>query len=115
MAVTAASTAAWREVLALFDHWAEAGPDEREAVLQRVRADQPALYPRLMAMIEADRAAEAHDFLAEPAAPLAASAETHWAGTRLGAWELREAIGSGGMGQVWLATRSDGLYSGRAA
>src|SRR6185436_17349818 len=43
------------------------------------------------------------------------SAETHWAGTRLGAWELREAIGEGGMGQVWLATRSDGLYNGRAA
>jgi len=36
-------------------------------------------------------------------------------GTRLGPWELREVIGTGGMGEVWAATRSDGLYSGRAA
>ena len=36
-------------------------------------------------------------------------------GTRLGPWELRELIGSGGMGEVWAATRSDGLYAGRAA
>jgi eukaryotic-like serine/threonine-protein kinase len=36
-------------------------------------------------------------------------------GTRLGPWELREVIGSGGMGEVWAATRSDGLYAGRAA
>ena len=36
-------------------------------------------------------------------------------GARLGPWELRELIGSGGMGQVWAATRSDGLYAGRAA
>ena len=36
-------------------------------------------------------------------------------GVRLGPWELREVIGSGGMGEVWGATRSDGLYAGRAA
>ena len=36
-------------------------------------------------------------------------------GARLGPWELRELIGSGGMGDVWSATRSDGLYAGRAA
>jgi eukaryotic-like serine/threonine-protein kinase len=36
-------------------------------------------------------------------------------GTRLGAWELREVIGSGGMGEVWAASRIDGLHQGRAA
>jgi serine/threonine-protein kinase len=36
-------------------------------------------------------------------------------GLRLGPWELREVIGRGGMGEVWEATRSDGLYAGRAA
>lgn len=36
-------------------------------------------------------------------------------GARFGPWELREVIGSGGMGEVWAATRSDGLYAGRAA
>jgi eukaryotic-like serine/threonine-protein kinase len=37
------------------------------------------------------------------------------AGTRLGPWELCEIIGCGGMGEVWAATRSDGIYAGRAA
>ena len=45
---------------------------------------------------------------------LPANAAPH-PGTRLGAWELREVIGSGGMGEVWAASRSDGLHRGRAA
>ncbi len=109
----ATSTAAWREVLALFDRWAASEPMQREAELQSVQAQHPALYPRLLAMIHADQAAEARDFLGDDASPV--PAEAQHAGLRLGAWELREPIGQGGMGQVWLATRSDGLYSGRAA
>ena len=49
---------------------------------------------------------------APPSAPVHAAART---GAQLGPWELRELIGSGGMGEVWSATRSDGLYAGRAA
>ncbi len=113
MTAPAPSTAAWREVLALFDHWAAAEPAQREAALQRVQAEQPNLYPRLLAMINADQAAEARDFLGDDATPVASEAQH--AGRRLGAWELREPIGHGGMGEVWLATRSDGLYSGRSA
>ncbi len=115
MAVTAPTTQAWREVLALFDRWADADDGERAAELKRIEAEHPTLYPRLLAMIEADRLAEAKDFLAQAAQVPHPPSPSQAAGTRLGAWELREPIGSGGMGQVWLATRSDGLYSGRAA
>jgi serine/threonine protein kinase len=116
MAVTAPSTQAWREVLALFDRWADAEEAARDAELRRIEAEHPTLYPRLLAMIEADRVAEARDFLAQAAPlPIEAPPPSQMVGIRLGAWELREPIGSGGMGQVWLATRSDGLYSGRAA
>ncbi|MCV2362760.1 serine/threonine-protein kinase [Paucibacter sp. DJ1R-11] len=34
---------------------------------------------------------------------------------RLGAWCLLERIGQGGMGEVWLAERGDGLYQAKAA
>ena len=37
------------------------------------------------------------------------------AGVRVGPWELGEVIGVGGMGEVWSATRGDGMHEGRAA
>jgi eukaryotic-like serine/threonine-protein kinase len=38
-----------------------------------------------------------------------------FAGERCGAWELVSLLGSGGMGDVWLAKRADGLFDARAA
>ena len=49
----------WREVLPLFDRWLSADADAQRALLAEVAAARPALHSRLLAMIEADRAAQA--------------------------------------------------------
>ena len=36
-------------------------------------------------------------------------------GEMCGPWKLEQIIGTGGMGEVWLAMRADGLYEGRVA
>ncbi|MDR7298311.1 serine/threonine-protein kinase [Pelomonas aquatica] len=95
--------------LAAFDAWQDASPAEREALLSEL---PPAQRERLQALIDADRAAEARGFLDAPA-PWPAAHEL--AGQVLGAWTLVAPLGSGGMGEVWRARRSDGAHQGEAA
>jgi tetratricopeptide (TPR) repeat protein len=95
--------------LAAFDDWQDASPTEREALWAAMPSAQ---RERLQALIDADSAAEAHGFLAEPALLPAAPG---LAGQVLGAWTLVEPLGSGGMGEVWRARRSDGAHQGEAA
>ncbi len=54
--------------------------------------------------------------LFETAAPTAADGlPAAQAGQRFGAWRLLYPLGAGGMGEVWLAARADGLYAAQAA
>ncbi len=108
----------WRQVFQLFERWQTTPLAAREALVESIRSDSPQLYPQFAAMIQADAVAEEHGFMdenalsqLEPAPP----AISRWTNVRLGPWVLREPIGFGGMGQVWLATRGDNLYAGRAA
>jgi serine/threonine-protein kinase len=120
MSDTTPSAAGWREVLAWFDRWLDTAPEARSELLAQAAREPPALLARLHALIDADRAAESQGFLDAAALALTGSPATpadtpRRAGARLGPWELRETIGSGGMGEVWLASRSDGMHSGQAA
>ena len=95
--------------LAAFDDWQDATPAQRGALLQGLTPEQ---RERLQRLIAADRAAEARDFLAQPARLPDAPELT---GQQLGAWTLTAPLGSGGMGEVWRARRSDGAHQGEAA
>ncbi|WP_457324564.1 protein kinase domain-containing protein [Roseateles sp. P5_E11] len=95
--------------LAAFDEWQDATPAEREALLAEL---PPAQREQLEALINADRVAEERGFLAKPAQVPGAP---ELAGQVLGAWTLVAPLGSGGMGEVWRARRSDGAHQGEAA
>ncbi len=106
----------WRAALSQFDVWLTLPETERAAWLGALALREPALHARVESLIAADQAADARSFLRAPAASdAAATDESSLAGKRLGPWQIDRLIGSGGMGQVWLARRTDGMYEGLAA
>ncbi len=105
----------WTEAFAAFDRWDALDDAARVEWAAELAASRPALHARLQSLISADAEAEGAAFL-EPAAeasmrPFVASLE----GQQLGPWRIESLIGTGGMGQVWRAERTDGRYDGHAA
>ena len=104
----------WTDAMAAFDAWSDWPEADRAGWLAELAAAQPELHERLAALIRADGEAEHRSFL-EPVAGTAATPAAGLPGQHLGPWLIDRLVGTGGMGQVWLAHRTDGLYDGRAA
>ena len=105
----------WKALDALLDQALDLEPEARAAWLAERRREQPELAARLEQLLAREAQADAEGFLspehARPAADLLASPETR----ELGPWLLERPIGQGGMGTVWLASRADGRFEGKAA
>jgi eukaryotic-like serine/threonine-protein kinase len=102
--------ARWSLLSPYLDDVLELPPRERATWLEGLRAQDPRLAADLEALQARYDRATVESFL-EQGPPPRATME----GQVLGAYTLRESIGHGGMGSVWLADRSDGRYEGVAA
>ena len=114
-----AAAAQRREAMRQFDAWLALPDAEQANWLAALAVHDPNAHARVTSLIGADRDAEAASFLhAQPASAGSVrddAPEPTLAGRRLGPWQIERLIGTGGMGQVWLARRTDGLYEGLAA
>lgn len=111
----------WRRIRELSEAAAALPADQRRCWIESVETDIE-LCARSLALVEesdwnaADRGRTgSFDLDAVAAAVDATVGRIAWKGRRIGAWRLLDALGRGGMGEVWRAERIDGGFRQDAA
>jgi serine/threonine protein kinase len=104
--------ARWREIAPHLDRVLEKPEPDRAVYLAEIRARDPELAADLEALLD-ERLGASRDRFLEGSPSTIPSASI--AGQVFGAYTLDALIGQGGMGNVWLAHRSDGRFEGKAA
>ncbi|MFZ0594930.1 MAG: protein kinase [Bryobacteraceae bacterium] len=108
-----ANSDSWREVSPYLEEALAIADAERDAWLERLRAQNPSLVASLEILLHEHRKLEQAGFLERNPVPV--SLNGSHIGQQIGAYTAISLIGEGGMGSVWLAERSDGRFERRAA
>jgi serine/threonine-protein kinase len=107
-------SALWRSLSPLLDEALDLPPDARAGFVDAVRAHSPAVADALAALLADHERLLGSAFL-DGSADGGAERPPPLAGHRVGAYTLERPLGAGGMGTVWLASRSDGRFQGAVA
>ena len=107
----------WQQIKAALYSALELDPQVRLSYIDRISANDPDMRRELESLLVAYEGASLA-FLEKPAPgldSLQSLATDAWKGQRVGAYELIEQIGSGGMGEVYRAVRADDEYQKQVA
>ena len=103
----------WRVVSPYLDHALTMTEEERADWMRALASQNPALAEQLTALLDEHRVLVQNGFLEKGHSELPSSPAL--AGQTLGPYTLISQIGQGGMGNVWLAERTDGRFERRVA